>query len=120
MRVGSMRDDAVLGIDRLRRWRTTNDKERRRSVHRVVEAGGHGIRRRRATAEDIAMLDAFGMSVGLDVNEDGTCALIMFGEPLDGTWEAKSATEATFTIDAAPSPRPSTDGKLKMDEDATP
>ena len=60
-----------------------------------------------ATAEDIAMLDAFGMSVGLDVNEDGTCALIMFGEPLDGTWEAKSATEATFTIDGSPITRPS-------------
>ena len=41
----------------------------------------------------------------------------MFGEPLDGTWEAKSATEAKFTIDGSPITATITDGKLQMTDD---
>ena len=95
----------------------TNDKDAKEAFIGSWKLAGMVSDGEEATAEDIAMLDAFGMSVGLDVNEDGTCALIMFGEPLDGTWEAKSATEATFTIDGSPITATIADGKLKMDED---
>lgn len=70
----------------------TNDKDANETFIGSWKLAGMVSDGEEATAEDIAMLDAFGMSVGLNVNEDGTCALIMFGEPLDGTWEAKSAT----------------------------
>ena len=95
----------------------TNDKDAKEAFIGSWKLAGMVSDGEEATAEDIAMLDAFGMSVGLNVNEDGTCALIMFGEPLDGTWEAKSATEATFTIDGSPITATITDGKLQMTDD---
>jgi len=95
----------------------TNDKDAKEAFIGSWKLAGMITDGEEATAEDIAMLDAFGMSVGLNVNEDGTCELIMFGEPLDGTWEAKSATEAKFTIDGSPITATIADGKLKMDED---
>lgn len=95
----------------------TNDKDAKEAFIGSWMLAGMVSDGEEATAEDIAMLDAFGISVGLDVNEDGTCALIMFGEPLDGTWEAKSATEAKFTIDGSPITATITDGKLQMTDD---
>ena len=95
----------------------TNDKDAKEAFIGSWKLAGMVSDGEEATAEDIAMLDAFGMSVGLNVNEDGTCALIMFGEPLDGTWEAKSATEAKFTIDGSPITATITDGKLQMTDD---
>ena len=92
----------------------TNDKDAKEAFIGSWKLAGMVSDGEEATAEDIAMLDAFGMSVGLNVNEDGTCALIMFGEPLDGTWEAKSATEAKFTIDGSPITATIADGKLQM------
>ena len=85
----------------------TNDKDAKEAFVGSWKLAGMVSDGEEATADDIAMLDAFGMSVGLNVNEDGTCALIMFGEPLDGTWEAKSATEPSSPSTAAPSLRPS-------------
>ena len=61
-----------------------NDKDAKEAFIGSWKLAGMVSDGEEATAEDIAMLDVFGMSVGLDVNEDGTCALIMFGEPLDG------------------------------------
>ena len=94
----------------------TNDKDAKEAFIGSWKLAGMVSDGEEATAEDIAMLDAFGMSVGLNVNEDGTCALVMFGEPLDGTWQAKSATEATFTIDGSPITATIADGKLQMTE----
>lgn len=95
----------------------TNDKDAKEAFIGSWKLAGMVSDGEEATAEDIAMLDAFGMSVGLNVNEDGTCGLILFGESLDGTWEAKSATEATFTIDGSPITATITDGKLQMNDD---
>ena len=92
----------------------TNDKDAKEAFIGSWKLAGMVSDGEEATAEDIAMLDAFGMSVGLNVNEDGTCALVMFGEPLDGTWQAKSATEAKFTIDGSPITATIADGKLQM------
>ena len=52
-----------------------------------------------ATEDDIALMEAFGMSVVLDLNEDKTAVLDMMGEEISGTWEAKSSTELTLTIE---------------------
>ena len=52
-----------------------------------------------ATEDDIARREAFGMSVVLDLNEDKTAVLNMMGEEMSGTWEAKSETECTLTIE---------------------
>lgn len=95
----------------------TNDKDAKEAFIGSWKLAGMVSDGEEATAEDIAMLDAFGMSVGLNVNEDGTCALVMFGEPLDGTWQAKSATEAKFTIDGSPITATIADGKLQMTDD---
>ena len=46
-----------------------------------------------ATEDDIAVMEAFGMSVVLDLNEDKTAVLDVVGEEISGTWEAKSSTE---------------------------
>lgn len=51
------------------------------------------------TEEDIALLESFGMAMLLDLNEDKTLSFDMMGESLEGTWEAKSASECTLTID---------------------
>lgn len=52
------------------------------------------------TSEDeVALLEAFGMSVTLNLSEDGIASLSMMGDTLEGTWEAVSATECTVTIE---------------------
>ncbi len=50
-------------------------------------------------SDDLDMLKALGLDVYLELNEDGTGALMLFGEAMEGTWEAKSATDGTFTIE---------------------
>lgn len=64
-----------------------------------------------ATEDDIAVMEAFGMSVVLDLNEDKTAVLDMMGEEISGTWEAKSSTELTLTIEGS-----SATGKLNGEE----
>lgn len=64
-----------------------------------------------ATEDDIAAMEAFGISVVLDLNEDKTAVLDMMGEEISGTWEAKSSTELTLTIEGS-----SATGKLNGEE----
>ena len=64
-----------------------------------------------ATEDDIAAMEAFGMSVVLDLNEDKTAVLDMMGEEISGTWDAKSSTELTLTIEGS-----SATGKLNGEE----
>lgn len=49
--------------------------------------------------EDLEFLEAFGMTILLDFNEDKTLSMDVMGESLEGTWEAKSASECTLTVD---------------------
>ena len=64
-----------------------------------------------ATEDDIAAMEAFGISVVLDLNEDKTAVLDMMGEEISGTWDAKSSTELTLTIEGS-----SATGKLNGEE----
>ncbi|WP_058985696.1 lipocalin family protein [Hugonella massiliensis] len=68
------------------------------------------------SADDMAMLDSLGMTIDLTVNEDGTFNLTFFGESQKGDWEAKSATEATFTVEGDSVPATLKDGKLTLSE----
>lgn len=68
------------------------------------------------SADDMAMLDSLGMTIDLTVNEDGTFDLTFFGESQKGDWEAKSATEATFTVEGDSVPATLKDGKLTLSE----
>lgn len=52
-----------------------------------------------ASEDDMALIEAFGMSVVLDLNEDKSASVNMMGETISGSWEAKSATECSFTVD---------------------
>lgn len=52
------------------------------------------------TNEDIQSLkDLLGITVYCDLNEDGTAVLDVFGETLEGTWEATEAGVATATME---------------------
>lgn len=53
-----------------------------------------------ASEDDLALMEAFGMSVVLDLNEDKTASLNMMGEEMAGTWEAKGETECSVTIES--------------------
>lgn len=106
MRVGSMRDDAVLALTGCGGGGATNDKDAKEAFIGSWKLAGMVSDGEEAPAEDIAMLDAFGMGVGLNVNEDGTCALIMFGEPIDGTWRRRAPQRPSSPSTAVPSLRP--------------
>lgn len=69
--------------------------------------------------DDMAMMEAFGMTVSLTVSEDGNFELMYFGESQKGTWEAKSATEASFTVEGDTVSATLKDGKLTLSESGT-
>lgn len=69
--------------------------------------------------DDMALMEAFGMTVSLTVSEDGSFDLTYFGESQKGKWEAKSATEASFTVEGDTVPATLKDGKLTLSESET-
>lgn len=66
------------------------------------------------SSDDIELLRSLGLDVYLELNEDGTSSLVLFGEAAEGTWEAKSATEATITISGEQINLTIQDEKIKM------
>ena len=54
-----------------------------------------------STAEMAAVRD-LGMNVTLALNEDGTAQLILFEEPLNGSWQAGSGNTVTITLEGEP------------------
>jgi hypothetical protein len=65
-------------------------------------------------AEDLAAMEALGLSVKMTVKEDKTFSIDLFGEQQSGTWEAKSASDANFTIDGSTVKATLKDGKLTL------
>ena len=51
-----------------------------------------------ASAEDIALMQSLGLSVGIQLHEDGTGSLDLFGEKMDGTWTAENATQGKLVL----------------------
>lgn len=71
------------------------------------------------SSDDIEMLKGLGLTVELELKDDGTGALVLFGEAMDGTWEAKSATDATFKYEGQDVAMKIADGKLTMEQDTS-
>lgn len=70
-----------------------------------------------ATEDDVAALEALGMSINLTMMEGGDAYLDFMGEVLAGTWVFKSGTEATVTMDGEAVPA-KIDGKtLRLEQD---
>ena len=68
-----------------------------------------------ASEEDVAFLEEMGMSCSITLNEDKTASLDLFGDVLNGTWEAKDATNATITAEGESLEMMLADGKLSLD-----
>lgn len=49
--------------------------------------------------DDWEFCESLGMSIVLTLEDDGTATISIFGESMDGTWEAKSTTECSITLD---------------------
>ena len=49
-------------------------------------------------ADDIETLASLGLDVYLELNEDGTSKLVLFGESMEGTWTAESETAGTVVL----------------------
>ena len=71
------------------------------------------------STDDIQMLRDLGLTVTLELKDDGNGALVMFGESLEGTWEAKSATEGSFTAQDQTVGMTIADGKLTMEQNGS-
>lgn len=67
-------------------------------------------------AEDLEMLKSLGLEVFVNLEEDGTAALVLFGTPLEGTWEAASTTEGTLVLDGQEVAMTITDSKLTFED----
>lgn len=51
------------------------------------------------TASDLETMKSMGLSATMTLSEDGKMTFDFLGEKLEGTWEAKSATEGSATVD---------------------
>lgn len=67
-------------------------------------------------SDDLQMLRDLGLDVYLELGQDGTGSLVLFGEPMTGKWEAKSASEASFTYEGETIGMKIADGKLTMEQ----
>ncbi len=65
-------------------------------------------------ADSISLMKSLGQSVYLTISEDGTGSMDMFGQKLDATWEATSATEGKITLNGAESTLTLADEKLTV------
>ena len=55
-----------------------------------------------ANADDIAKMKTLGFEVKLEMKDDKTFALDLFGEVMSGNWKAKSASECEVTMEGQP------------------
>ncbi len=51
--------------------------------------------------EDIKALSDLGLDVSFEVKADGTCELVLFDEPMAGTWKATSPNEGEIEMDGS-------------------
>lgn len=70
-----------------------------------------------ASEDDMAMMKAFGLTIEATFAEDGTFKLGMFGETMDGTWDAKSADKVSLTIEGDSIDATIKDGVLSIEVD---
>lgn len=66
------------------------------------------------TADDIAALNDLGMNVTVDLGDDGTMLIDVFGDQTTGTWEIKDEGTLTLSIEDEPLDAPVEDGTLTL------
>jgi hypothetical protein len=71
------------------------------------------------SAEDLKLMEDMGLTITLSVKEDKSFLLNVMGEEMSGTWEAKSASEATFTVEGQSVPATLANGVLTLEQDGT-
>ena len=68
-------------------------------------------------ADSIALMKTLGLQVILTLNDDETGSMDLFGDKLDVTWKATSATEGEATIDGKATTLKLEDDKLTVTEE---
>jgi hypothetical protein len=69
-------------------------------------------------ADEFELFRSLGYDVYLNMNEDGSCALVLFGSVSKGTWAATSPTAGTTTIeDLGTISMSIADSKLTLEQD---
>ena len=70
-------------------------------------------------SDDLATLKSLGLDVYLKLNADGTGALVMFSESMDGKWVANSADYGLFCIEGQAVSMKIAGNKLSMEQDGS-
>lgn len=68
-------------------------------------------------SDDLDTLKALGLEVYVNFNEDGTMVLALFGEPIEGTWEATSTTAGTIEMEGQSVDMSISDEKLTFEQE---
>lgn len=66
------------------------------------------------TEEQISAMESVGLTVELNLSEQGGFDLVLFGESMEGTWESDSDTHATCTLEDETVDLELVDGKLQV------
>ena len=69
--------------------------------------------------DDLESLKSRGYEVFLNLNEDGSAALVLFGEATEGTWTASSATSGSLSLEGQQINMTIEDSKLKVEQEKT-
>ena len=67
--------------------------------------------------DDLEMLKAFGLTVHLELSDDDTASMELFGEKMEGTWEATGKGEAKLSLDGYDATMVLEEEKLVMTQD---
>ena len=68
-------------------------------------------------SDELNTLKSLGLEVYVNLNEDGTSALVLFGEVIDGTWEATSSTAGTIKMEGQDVAMSIADSKLTFEQE---
>lgn len=68
-------------------------------------------------SDDLETLKSLGLEVYVNLNQDGTAALVLFGDAMEGTWEAASTTAGTLTLEGQQVNMTIEDSKLKFEQE---
>ena len=68
-------------------------------------------------SDELNTLKSLGLEVYVNLNEDGTSALVLFGEVINGTWQATSTTAGTITMEGQNVNMSIADSKLSFEQE---
>ncbi|MDR1778949.1 MAG: lipocalin family protein [Clostridiales Family XIII bacterium] len=68
---------------------------------------------------DMSALEAYGYEFSMVLDEDHTFSIDVLGSVSEGTWEAKSSSVVTLTMDGSPQDAKLSGNTLTMEEDDT-